>query len=151
MNDKLVKHIKNKLFEKDEVFDHFDVPSDNLTKYVMMMTFNVVEDECINRCFFCQNYKRFTLSSLCKIKSHTQKNCYHFTMDVTKVLKNKYYKILVKLSESTRGKHLERELCSSKTQKNIVHESIRLYEAIRLYNEVINDFNHIHADTKTHN
>lgn len=137
MNDILVKHIRKKLVEKDEIYDHFDVPSDDLIKYLMTVTFNLVEDECRN-CFFCQNYNRFSIFSLCKIKNHAQKNCYHFTMDVRKILKNKYYKILVKLYESTWGKHLERELCSSKTQKNIIYESIRLYEAICLYNEAIN-------------
>lgn len=138
MNDRLVNHIRNKLFEKNEIYDHFDVPSDDVIKYIMMVTFNVVEDEC-KICLFCQNYNRFSLFSLCKIKNHTQKNCYHFTMDVRKVLKNKYYKILVKVSESTWGKHLRHEWCSSKTKKNIVYESIKLYEALSLYYEVTND------------
>ena len=136
MDERLVNHIRNKLVEKDEIYDHFDDPTDDVIRYLMTVTFNVVEDECI-KCFFCQNYNRFSLFSLCKIKNHTQKNCYHFTMDVTKILKKKYYKILVKLFESTHGRYLEKELCSSKTQRNIIYESIRLYEMLRLYNEVI--------------
>ena len=136
MNDKLVDYIRNKLVEKNEIYDHFDEPTDDVIRYIMTVTFTVVEDECQN-CFFCQNYNRFSLFSLCKIKNHTQKNCYHFTMDVTKILKNKYYKILVKVSESTWGRYLEREMCSSKTKKNIIFESIKLYELLKLYNEVI--------------
>ena len=136
MNEILVNHIRNKLFEKGEIYDQFDVPTDDVIKYIMLVTFNVVEDEC-RKCFFCQNYNRFSLFSLCKIKNHTQKNCYHFSMNVSKILKNKYYKILIKVSESTHGKYLRHELCASKTKKNIIYGSIRLYEALSSYNEVM--------------
>lgn len=37
MRDKLFKHIKRKLIEKD--VDHFDIPSDDQIKYFMLSTF----------------------------------------------------------------------------------------------------------------
>lgn len=142
MNDKLIAHIKRKLFEKDEVLDHFDVPTDELIKYFMLTTFEVVENECV-KCFFCKNYKRFSMGSLCKIKPHTQKNCFHFTLDIQKVLKKKYYRILITIDECTRGKHItnDRNL-SVKAQKNMIYESIRLYEMIQTFKGV----NHEHQD-----
>ena len=137
MNDKLVRHIKSKLEEKDEIQDEFDVPTDEVVKYIMLMTFEVVECDCI-RCFFCQNYNRFSIFSRCKIKNHARENCFHFRMNVNKVMKKKYYKIMIGMSEATRGRHLRHELCLSKTKRNIIYESIRLYEAISSYNEVMN-------------
>ena len=144
MNDKLVRHIRNKLIEKNEIYDDFDMATDDIIKYLMITTFNVIEDEC-QRCYFCQNRNRFSIFSQCKIKNHTQKNCYHFTMNVQKILKNKYYKILIKLSEGTHGKHLKDEYCPAKTKKNIIYESIKLYEAILLYNDVMKEENQVHC------
>ena len=140
MYEKLIGHIKRKLFEKDEVLDHFDVPTDEQIKYFMLATFEIVENQC-RGCFFCKNYKRFSLGSLCKIKPHTKRNCYHFTMDVQKILKKKYWHILMMIDETTRGKHIttDRNL-SSKAQKNIIYESIRLYEMIQCLKEVEIDF-----------
>ena len=142
MNDKLIAHIKRKLFEKGEVTDHFDVPTDEQIKYFMLTTFEVVENECVG-CFFCKNYKRFSMGSLCKIKPHTMNNCFHFTLDIQKVLKKKYYRILITIDECTRGKHItaDRNL-SVKAQKNMIYESIRLYEMIQTFKGV----NHEHQD-----
>ena len=89
MNDKLVAHIKRKLFEKDEVSDHFDVPTDEQIEYFMLTTFEVVENECV-KCFFCKNYRRFSFGSMCRIKPDTRDNCFHLTLDVQKILKKKY-------------------------------------------------------------
>lgn len=136
MNDKLVAHIKRKLFEKDEVLDHFDLPTDEQIKYFMLTTFEVVENECLG-CFFCKNYKRFSMGSLCKIKSHTRKNCFHFTLDVQKILKKKYYRILITIDESTGGKRIANDLTlSGKAKKNMIYESIRLYEMIQTFKGV---------------
>ncbi len=136
MNDKLISHIKRKLFERDEVLDHFDVPTDEQIKYFMLTTFEVVENECM-KCFFCRNYKRFSRWSLCKIRPHTRRDCFHFTMDIQKILKKKYYHIMITVSECTRGKYLttDRNL-SLKAKKNVVYESIRLYEMIQCHKEV---------------
>ena len=140
MNDKLIAHIKRKLFEKGEVLDHFDVPTDEQIKYFMLTTFEIVENECVG-CFFCKNYKRFSMGSLCKIKPHTRKNCFHMTLDIQKVLKKKYYRILMTIDECTRGKHITSDrTLSTKAQKNMIYESIRLYEMIQTYKEV----NHEH-------
>ena len=136
MQDKLIEHIRRKLYEKDEVDDHFDVPTDEQIKYFMLVTFEIVEDKC-QKCFFCKNYKRFSLGSLCKIKPHLQENCFHFTLDPDKVLRNKYYKILITIDETTRGKHITTDrTLSSKTQRNMIYESIRLYEMIQSYKQV---------------
>ena len=136
MNDKLVRHIKNRLEEKNEIRDGFEVPTDDVVKYVMLMTFEVVESDC-RKCYFCQNYSRFNIFSRCKIKHHPWDNCFHFTLNVNRVMKKKYYKIMIGMSEATRGRHLRHELCPAKTKKNIIYESIRLYEAICSYNEVM--------------
>ena len=140
MNDKLVAHIKRKLFEKDEVSDHFDVPTDEQIEYFMLTTFEVVENECV-KCFFCKNYRRFSFVSMCRIKPDTRDNCFHLTLDVQKILKKKYYRILITIDECTRGKHITNDrTLSTKAQKNMIYESIRLYEMIQTYKEV----NHEH-------
>ena len=140
MIDKLTKHIKRKLFEKDEVLDHFDVPTDEQIKYFMLMTFEFVENEC-RKCFFCKNYRRFSFGSMCRIKPDTRDNCFHLTLDVQKILKKKYYRILITIDECTRGKHITNDrTLSTKAQKNMIYESIRLYEMIQTYKEV----NHEH-------
>ena len=142
MNDKLIEHIKRKLFEKDEVLDHFDVPTDEQIKYFMLTTFEIVENECLG-CFFCKNYKRFSMGSLCKIKPRTQKNCFHLTLDIQKILKKKYYRILITIDECTRGKHITTDrTLSKKAKKNMIYESIRLYEMIQTFKGV----NHEHQD-----
>ena len=136
MIDKLTKHIKRKLFEKDEVLDHFDVPTDEQIKYFMLMTFEVVENEC-RKCFFCKNYRRFSRDSLCKIKPHTRDNCFHFTLDIHKILKKKYYDIQIAIDGCTRGKHITTDrMLSVKAKKNVIYESIRLYEMFHLFREV---------------
>ena len=140
MNDKLIKHIKRKLFEKDEVLDHFDVPTDEQIRYFMLTTFEVVENECV-KCFFCKNYRRFSFGSMCRIKPDTRDNCFHLTLDIQKILKKKYYRILITIDECTRGKHITNDrTLSTKAQKNMIYESIRIYEMIRTYKEV----NHEH-------
>ena len=140
MNDKLVAHIKRKLFEKDEVSDHFDVPTDEQIEYFMLTTFEVVENECV-KCFFCKNYRRFSFGSMCRIKPDTRDNCFHLTLDIQKILKKKYYRILITIDECTRGKHITSDrTLSTKAQKNMIYESIRLYEMIQTYKEV----NHEH-------
>ena len=132
MNERLVRHIKKKLHEKDEILDHFDEPSDDEVRQLMLMTFHVVHEKCLG-CFYCKNYKRFSMSSLCRIKSHTQKNCYHFTLDPAKVLKKKYHYITMKLSEYNWAKRRPiEEIVSAKTQKNIIYESVRLYELLQV-------------------
>ena len=140
MNDKLIRHIKRKIFEKDEVLDHFDVPTDEQIKYFMLATFEIVETQCLG-CFYCKNYKRFSFGSLCKIKPHTKRNCFHFTMDAAKILKKKYYHILMTIDESTWGCHIttDRNL-SSKAKKNIIYESIRLYEMIKSLKDIEIDY-----------
>ena len=140
MNEKLIRHIKNKLFEKDEVYDHFDVPTDEQIKYIMLMTFEVVKSQCL-KCYFCKNYKRFTFGSFCRIKPHTKRNCFHFTLDIQKIIKKKYYHIVIRVDETTRGKHITTDkTLSVKAQKNIIYESIRLYEMICTLKEVEIDF-----------
>ena len=140
MNDKLVAHIKRKLFEKDEVLDHFDVPTDEQIRYFMLTTFEVVENECV-KCFFCKNYRRFSLGSMCSIKPDTMDNCFHLTLDIQKILKKKYYRILITIDECTRGKHITNDrTLSTKAQKNMIYESIRLYEMIQTFKGV----NHEH-------
>lgn len=136
MNDKLAEHIKRKLFEKDEVYDEFDVPTHEQVKYFMLATFEVVENQC-RQCYFCKNYKSFTMGSLCKIKPHTKRNCFHFTMDIRKIVKKKYYKILITIDETTRGKHITSDkTLSTKTQKNMIYESVRLYEMFLSYKQI---------------
>lgn len=130
MYDKMILYIRNKLFEKNEIYDHFDVPTDKQIMYIMLTTLEIVNEEC-QQCFYCKNYKRFALGSLCKIKPHIEKNCFHFTLDVNKVLKKKYYHIRITLSECTRGQHLIGKDISQKTIKNIMYESIRLSESLK--------------------
>ena len=127
----------SKLEEKNEIRDHFDVPTDDVVKYIMLTTFEVVEAECM-KCFFCQNHNRFSIFSQCKIKNHTQKNCFHFRLNTRKVMKNKYYKILIRMSDATRGKYLKHELCPSKTKRNIIYESIRLSESLNDFRQINN-------------
>lgn len=131
MYTKLIEHIKNKLYENDEIIDDYDVPTDEQVKYIMLVTLEIVNNEC-QECFYCKNFKRFSLGSLCRIKSHTRKNCFHFTLDVNKVLKKKYYHILITINECTRGKHIitDKNL-SQKAHKNIIYESIRLSETLK--------------------
>ncbi|MDO5832255.1 MAG: hypothetical protein Q4Q14_05385 [Methanobrevibacter sp.] len=136
MEDKLIEHIRRKLYEKDEVLDCFDVPTDEQIRYFMLVTFEIVENHCI-KCFFCKNYKRFSFGSLCRIKPHTQKYCFHFSLNIQKVLDNKYYKILITIDECTRGKHITTDkTLSSKTQRNMIYESVRLYEMIQCLKQV---------------
>ncbi len=137
MHEKFIKHIRRKLYDKDEILDHLDVPTDEQIEYLMLTTFEVVENEC-QKCFFCKNFKRFTMGSLCKIKPHTQKNCFHFSLDINKILKKKYYKILTTLSECTRGRYIIDKNISTKAQKNIIYESIKLYEMLQCYKEINN-------------
>lgn len=142
MNEKLIKYITKKLSNKDEIRDSFDMPTDEQVKYFMLTTFEVVENQC-QECYYCKNYNKFGLTSLCKIKSHISNNCFHFTLDIAKVLKKKYYQILIIIDESTRGKHITTDKhLSSKTQKNMIYESIKLYEMIQCYKEVQNEGNY---------
>lgn len=137
MYDKLINHIRRKLNEKGEILDHFDVPKDNQIKYIMLTTIEIVNEEC-QKCFYCKNYKRFSLGSLCKIKPHIKDNCFHFTLDVNKVLKKKYYHILITIDECTRGQHITDDIyLSQKTIKNIIYESIRLSESLKDF-QIIN-------------
>ena len=65
------------------------------------------------------------------------RNCFHFSLDIHKVLKNKYYKILITIDECTRGKHITTDkTLSSKTQRNMIYESVRLYEMIQCFKQV---------------
>ena len=137
MQDKMIKHIRRKLEDRDEIEDRFDIPTDEQIKYFMLITFEIVENQC-QKCFFCKNYKRFSFNgSLCKIKPHLQNNCFHFSLDYNKILKNKYYKILITIDETTRGKHITTDkTLSTKTQKNMIYESIKLYEMAQCFKEV---------------
>jgi hypothetical protein len=77
------------------------------------------------------------MGSLCKIKPHTKRNCFHFTMDIRKIVKKKYYKILITIDETTRGKHITSDkTLSTKTQKNMIYESVRLYEMFLSYKQI---------------
>lgn len=136
MIDKLVRHIKRKLFEKGEVFDHFDVPTDEQIKYFMLTTFEVVESECLN-CFFCKNYRWFSRGSLCKIKPDTRDNCFHFSMDIRKVIKKKYYHIMIAVAEATGARNITADrVLSSKAKRNVIYESVRLYGMLRCFDEI---------------
>ena len=104
----------------------------------MLTTIEIVNEEC-QQCFYCKNYKRFSFGSLCRIKPHIQKNCFHFTLDVNKVLKHKYYHILITIDECTRGKHIiDDKNLSQKAHKNIIYESIRLSESLKDFREISN-------------
>lgn len=134
MYNRLVKHIRRKLDQKGEILDCFDIPKDNQIKYIMLTTIEVVNEEC-QQCYYCKNYKRFSLGSLCKIKNHIESNCFHFTLDAGKVLKKKYYHILITVDESTRGQRIvDDKYLSQKTVKNIIYESIRLSESLKDFN-----------------
>ena len=139
MYNKLIEHIRKKLEYKGEIFDHFDIPEDKHIKYIMLTTVEIVNEEC-QQCFYCKNYRRFSLRSSCAIKSEPHDDCFHFTLDVRKVLKKKYYHILITINECTRGQHIINDKnLSSKTIKNIIYESIRLSETLkdfRLINNV---------------
>ena len=136
MDKKLIEHIKRKLFEKNEVYDPYDMPTDEQIEYFMQATFSVVERQCVS-CFFCMNYKRFSFGSMCRIKSDTRENCFHFTFNITKVVKKKYYHILLCIDESTGARRITTDrTLSARIQKDIIYESVRLYEMIQSYNEI---------------
>jgi hypothetical protein len=138
MYNKLVKHIRKKLEDKGEIMDCFDIPEDKQIKYIMLTTIEIVNEEC-QQCFYCRNYKGFSLGSPCKIKPDTQDNCFHFTLDVNKVLKKKYYHILITINECTRGEHIINDKnLSQKTHKNIIYESIRLSETLKDFRQINN-------------
>lgn len=138
MYNKLITHIRKKLEYRGEILDHFDIPEDKQIKYIMLTTIEIVNEEC-QKCFYCKNYKRFSFGSSCKIKPDTQDNCFHFTLDVNKVLKKKYYHILITINECTRGQHIINDKnLSQKTHKNIIYESIRLSETLRDFREISN-------------
>ena len=129
--ERLIGHIRKKLADKGEILDEFDIPTDEQIKYIMLGTIEIVNEEC-QQCFYCENYKRFSFGSMCKIKPHIKDNCFHFTLDVNKVMKKKYYKIRLTIDECTRGKHIIYNFyLSTKTQKNIMYESIRLSESLK--------------------
>lgn len=131
MNDRLIGHIRKKLEDNGEILDEFDFPTDKQVKYIMLATIEIVNEEC-RQCYFCKNYKRFSLGSYCRIKPHIQEDCFHFTLDVAKVLKKKYYRILITIDECTRGEHITTDrYLSQKTIKNIIYESIRISESLR--------------------
>ena len=135
MNDKLVKHIKRKLEDKNEIFDHFDIPRDDQVKYIMLATMQIVNDEC-KQCFYCKNYRRFSFKSNCRIKPNKVENCFHFSINVEKVLKKKYHHICITTSECTKGMYLLDKYLSQKTIKNIIYESIRLSETLKDISEI---------------
>lgn len=138
MYNNLVKHVRRKLEEKGEILDYFDIPEDKQIKYIMLTTIEIVNKEC-QQCFYCKNYKRFSFGSLCKIKPDTQDNCFHFTLDVNKVLKKKYYHILITIGDCTMGEHMiDDKNLSQKTHKNIIYESIRLSETLKDFREINN-------------
>lgn len=138
MYNKLIMHIRKKLEYMGEILDHFDIPEDKQIKYIMLTTIEIVNEEC-QKCFYCKNYRRFSFGSSCKIKPDTQDNCFHFTLDVNKVLKKKYYHILITINECTRGQHIINDKnLSQKTHKNIIYESIRLSETLRDFREINN-------------
>ena len=138
MYNKLIEHIRKKLEEKGEILDDFDIPKDKQIKYIMLITIEIVNEEC-QQCFYCKNYKKFSLGSLCKIKPHIEDNCFHFTLDVNKVLKKKYYHILITIDECTRGQHItDDKYLSQKTMKNIIYESIRLTESLKDFRQIKN-------------
>ena len=58
VNEKLIGHVKRKLFEMREVSCHFDVPTDEQIGYFMKATFEIVENQCMS-CFFCRNLLSF--------------------------------------------------------------------------------------------
>ena len=139
MYDKLVQHIRKKIETQGNVIDDFDIPTDKQIKYIMLNTLEVVNEEC-QSCFYCQNYKRFSLGSMCKIKPHIERNCFHFVLDVNKVLKKKYYHILLTINECTRGEHIINDKnLSKKTHKNIIYESIRLSQTLKDLRDLNNE------------
>lgn len=134
--ENLIKHIGRKLEMKGEIQDDFDIPQDRQIKYIMLTTIEIVNGEC-QQCFYCKNYKRFSLGSLCRIKPHTEKNCFHFTLDVNKVLKKKYYHVLITVDECTWGLHIiDDRYLSQKTIKIIIYESIRLSESLKDFKQI---------------
>ncbi len=140
---RLISHIRQKLENSGEFEDPFDIPDDEQIKYIMLATLEIVEEEC-QKCYYCKNYKRFTICSYCRIKPHTQNDCFHFTPDVSKILKKKYYHILITTSECTRGKNIiEANYLTPKTIKNIIYESIRLSESLKDLRK-LNAINDIH-------
>lgn len=147
MYAKLIRHIRMKLDDTGEILDHFDIPKDYQIKYIMLATIEVVNEEC-QQCFYCKNYKRFTLGSLCKINPHIKNRCFHFTLDVNKVLKKKYYRILLTIDECTGGGNITTDrYLSRKTIKNIIYESIRLSESLKDFRLIYNtNIDNEHAD-----
>ena len=136
VNEKLIGHIKRKLFEKGEVLDHFDVPTDEQFGYFMKATFEIVENQCMS-CFFCRNYRSFSLGSMCRIKPDTRDSCFHFSMDIQKVLKKKYYHITLAVAEATGARHITADgVLSSKAKRNVIYESVRLYEMLQCFEEI---------------
>ena len=116
INEKLIEHVKRKLFERDEVSCHFDVPTDEQIGYFMKATFEIVENQCI---------------------SDTKDNCFHFSMDIQKVLKKKYYHIMLAVDEATGAKHITADrVLSSKAKRNVIYESVRIYEMLQCFEEV---------------
>ena len=113
----------------------------------MLATIEVVNEEC-QQCFYCKNYRRFTLGSLCKIKPHIKNSCFHFTLDVNKVLKKKYYHILLTIDECAGGWNITTDrYLSRKTMKNIIYESIRLSESLKDFRLIYNtNIDNEHAD-----
>lgn len=134
--NELVQYISEKLKKKDEIIDEFDMPTNEQIEYLMLTTFEIIDQEC-QQCYYCKNYKRFSIGSLCRIKSHIKKNCFHFTLDIEKTLRKKYYHILITVDEHTRGKHIINDNLSTKTHKNIIYESIRLSETLKDLREII--------------
>lgn len=136
VNEKLIGHVKRKLFEMREVSCHFDVPTDEQIGYFMKATFEIVENQCMS-CFFCRNYKRFSLGSMCRMKPDTKDNCFHFSMDIQKVLKKKYYHIMLAVDEATGARHITTDkVLSSKAKRNVIYESVRIYEMLQCFEEI---------------
>ena len=58
-------------------------------------------------------------------------------MDIQKVLKKKYYHITLAVAEATGARHITADgVLSSKAKRNVIYESVRIYEMLQCFEEI---------------
>lgn len=116
MKNKCIDYIKKKI--------NLSEISDLTIERIMLATFSFLSNKSEN-CFYCQNFNKWGLFSLCKIHPHIQPNCLNHTINVDKMVKNSYGDIIHGC-----------DALSPEINKHIIAESIKLYEFIKNDEEV---------------
>lgn len=120
--NKCINHIKKQI--NDSYLDHI---TNMAIETIMLTTFDFINKRA-NSCMYCENFKKWSLFSLCKIYPHLQPNCFKHTINASKMIENNYSDIMNRVNESINDVEL---IIPLEINKQIIFESIKIYESIK--------------------